>query len=307
MSLAILFPGQGSQYVGMGRSLATDYPAAARIFEEADEILGFGISKLAWEGPEDELVLTKNVQPALLVHSAAMYRVIRDRIGEVGMAAGHSLGEFSAHLAAGTMDFNEALRTVRLRGELMFSAGVARPGTMAAVLGLPDEKVESVCLLASREAGTCVPANFNCEGQVVISGDMTGVRRAMEFAEEAGARRVVPLTVSGAFHSPLMGPAEEGLRNWLDEVNFRDPMFPVIANTTAEPVSTAEEARRLLVRQLTAPVRWADSVRRMIALGADRFVELGPGSVLRGLNRRNAKGFPCESLGESSDIEAWED
>ena len=306
MSLAILFPGQGSQYVGMGRSLATEYPEAAKIFEEADEILGFGISELAWEGPEDELLLTKNVQPAILVHSTAMYRVIRDRIGEVGMAAGHSLGEFSAHLAAGTLDFNEALRTVRLRGELMYAAGVARPGKMAAVLGLPDEEVESVCLLASREAGTCVPANFNCEGQVVISGDMTGVKRAMELAEEAGARRVVPLSVSGAFHSPLMAPAEEGLRNRLEEASLGNPVFPVIANTTAEPVLTAEVARRLLVRQLTSPVRWAESIRRMVALGADRFLEVGPGSVLRGLNRRNARGLPCESLAESSDIVAWE-
>ena len=291
----------------MGQSLATDYPEAARVFEEADEILDFKISQLAWTGPEEELLLTKNVQPAILAHSVAMYRIVRDRLGEVAMAAGHSLGEFSAHVAAGTLEFDVALRTVRLRGELMYAAGLTRPGTMAAVIGLPDGDVEALCVRANREAGTCVPANFNFEGQVVISGDVTGVKRAMEFAEEAGARRVVPLTVSGAFHSPLMGPAEEGLRNWLDEVNFRDPMFPVIANTTAEPVSTAEEARRLLVRQLTAPVRWADSVRRMVALGADRFVELGPGSVLRGLNRRNAKGFPCESLGESSDIEAWED
>lgn len=306
MSLAILFPGQGSQHIGMGLSLATDYPEATRVFEEADEILGFRISKLAWEGPEDELILTKNAQPAMLVHSVAIYRVIRDRLGEVAMASGHSLGEFSAHVAAGTLDFGQALRTVRLRGELMYSAGVSRPGTMAAIIGMTDKEVESVCLRANHEMGTCVPANFNSEGQVVISGDVMGVEHAMELAEKMGARRVVRLSVSGAFHSPLMTPAEEGLRSWLEEVHFRDPEFPIIANVTAEPVSTADVARRLLVRQLTSPVRWADSVRRMISLGADRFLELGPGSVLRALNRKNAKRLPCESLGESSDIETWE-
>ena len=306
MSLAILFPGQGSQHIGMGLSLAKDYPEATRIFEEANEILGFNLSKLAWEGPEDKLVLTKNAQPAILVHSVAVYRVIRDRLGEVAMASGHSLGEFSAHVAAGTLDFEQALRTVRLRGELMCSAGASRSGTMAAVIGMTDREVELVCTRANNEVGTCVPANFNSEGQVVISGDVLGVERAMELAERMGARRVVLLNVSGAFHSPLMAPAEEEFRGWLDKMHFCNPEFPVIANVTAEPVSTADTARLLLVQQLTSPVRWVDSIGRMISLGADRFLELGPGSVLRALNRRNAKKLPCESLGESLDIETWE-
>ena len=223
MSLALLFPGQGSQHVGMGRSLACSYPEAARVFEEADDVLGFPISKLAWEGPEEDLVLTKNAQPAMLVHSTAVYRVIQSRLGEVGLAAGHSLGEFSANVAAGTLDFGAAVLTVRLRGELMYAAGVERPGTMAAVIGLDDGAVVSICARAEDEAGVCVPANFNAPGQVAISGDIAGVKRAMELAMEAGAKRVVRLSVSGAFHSPLMAPAAVEFETWLDQQTFHDP------------------------------------------------------------------------------------
>ncbi len=306
MSLALLFPGQGSQYVGMGRSLACASPEAARVFEEADDVLGFSISKLAWEGPEEDLVLTKNAQPAMLVHSTAVYRVIQDRLGEVGLAAGHSLGEFSAYVAAGSLEFAAAVRTVRLRGELMYDAGVERPGTMAAVIGLDDEAVISLCGRAEDEAGVCVPANFNAPGQVVISGDVVGVERAMELATELGAKRVVRLSVSGAFHSPLMAPAAVEFETWLEEQSFRDPAFPIIANVTAEPVSTGDAARALLVRQLTTPVRWAASIRHMAESGVEQFLEIGPGSVLRGLNRRIAKPVPCASLGEPDDLEAWE-
>ena len=306
MSLALLFPGQGSQHVGMGRSLACDYPEAARVFEEADDVLGFSISKLAWDGPEDDLVLTQNAQPAMLVHSTAVYRVIQSRLGEVGLAAGHSLGEFSAYVAAGTLDFAAAVLTVRLRGQLMYAAGVERPGTMAAVIGLDDGAVVSVCERAGEEAGLCVPANFNARGQVVISGDLTGVDRAMELAMEVGAKRVVRLSVSGAFHSPLMAPAAVEFEAWLDRQSFHDPAFPIIANVTAEPVSTGDAARALLVRQLTTPVRWAASVLNMAESSVDRFLEIGPGSVLRGLNRRIVKSTPCVSLGEPEDLEAWE-
>ncbi len=290
----------------MGRSLADAYPEAARVFEEADDVLGFSISKLAWEGPEEDLVLTKNAQPAMLVHSTAVYRVIQSRLGEVGLAAGHSLGEFSAHVAAGTVDFATAVRTVRLRGELMYTAGVERPGTMAAVIGLDDGAVVSVCERAEHEEGVCVPANFNAAGQVVISGDVAGVERAMELAMGAGAKRVVRLSVSGAFHSPLMAPAAAKFEDRLAPLSFHDPAFPVIANVTAEPVSTGDTARALLVRQLTTPVRWAASVLRMADSGVDRFLEVGPGSVLRGLNRRIVRRIPCASLGEPEDLEAWE-
>ena len=306
MCLALLFPGQGSQHVGMGRSLADTYPEAACVFEEADDVLGFSISKLAWEGPEEDLVLTKNAQPAMLVHSTAVSRVIQGCLGEVGLAAGHSLGEFSAHVAAGTLDFAEAVLTVRLRGELMYAAGLERPGTMAAVIGLDDESVVSVCEQAQDEGSVCVPANFNATGQVVISGDLAGVERAMDYAMKAGAKRVVRLNVSGAFHSPLMAPAEAEFEDWLVPLSFHDPAVPVIANVTAKPVSTGDAARALLIRQFTTPVQWAASVLHMADCGADRFLEIGPGSVLRGLNRRIVRRIPCVSLGEPEDLDEWE-
>lgn len=303
MSLALIFPGQGSQHVGMARALAEAKPAAADVLHTADEVLGFSLSRIMAEGPEDELTATKNAQPALLTHSVAVLRVLADRLSPVEMAAGHSLGEFSAYVAAGALDFEDALQAVRLRGELMFQAGLMRPGTMAAILGLDDHTVEDVCTRV--ESGVCVAANFNADGQVVISGDMDAVEEGMELAREAGARRVVELNVSGAFHSPLMEPAAEGLRAHLADVAFRDPDFPVFSNATAEPVRSGEIARELLVKQLTSPVRWAASISGMVTSGADRFLELGPGDVLSSLNRRNAKGVPCTSLGEPAEIEAW--
>lgn len=306
MSLALLFPGQGSQFVGMGRELANAFPEAARVFEEADEVLGVHLSRLAWEGPEAELTLTKNAQPALLVHSVAVLRVAGAWLGSVSMAAGHSLGEFTAHVAAGTLSFQDALGAVRSRGELMFAAGEQRPGTMAAILGLEDEAVEAVCRAVGEGGKVCVPANYNSSGQVVISGEVAGVEEAMVLAKEAGARKAIPLTVSGAFHSPLMAYAVEGLREKLSEVNFSNPTYPVISNVTAKPVVMGSQVRDLLVEQLTSPVRWSASVERMVALGAERFVELGPGSVLCGLNRRNARGLPCVSLGSPTDLDTLE-
>lgn len=301
--LALLFPGQGSQVVGMGRALAQDYPVAVETLAEADDVLGVSLSRLMAEGPEDELTATRNAQPAILAHSVAALRVVRERLGPVGMAAGHSLGEFSAHVAAGTLSFRDALEAVRLRGDLMYAAGQARPGTMAAVLGLDDAAVEEVC--ARVDAGICVPANFNSAGQIVVSGDIAGVEQGMAFLTEAGAKRVVPLNVSGAFHSPLMEPAAEGLREKLSSLTFLDPAFPVYSNVTAGPVTSGEGARELLVAQLTSPVRWAASVAAMVSDGATRFIELGPGSVLCGLNKRNAKGLPCTSLGEPADMDSY--
>lgn len=287
----------------MGRDLARAYPAAAEVFAEADEILGLSLSRLAWEGPIEALTETRHAQPAILTHSVAVFRTVQDRIGPVEMAAGHSLGEFSAHVAAGTVSFADALRAVRLRGELMFDSGEARPGTMAAVLGLEDEALEALCREVSEADSVCVPANFNSAGQIVISGDVDAVGRAMEEAPGRGAKRVIPLNVSGAFHSPLMETAQEGLRTHLESIEFLDPAFPVVSNVTAAPVTSGSAARELLVEQLTSPVRWAQSVTAMVESGADRFLELGPGNVLCGLNRRNARGTECASLGEPADLD----
>lgn len=291
----------------MGRELARRHPEARRAFEEADDVLGLDLSRIAWEGPDAELVETRNAQPAILTHSVAVHRVLRGRLPTPAVAAGHSLGEFSAHVAAGTLGFADALRAVRRRGELMFEAGEARPGTMAAVLGLGDEEVADVCERVPEEVGCCVPANYNSPGQVVISGDVAGVERAMELAREAGAKRVIGLDVSGAFHSPLMAPAEEGLRRELESLIFGDPDFPVVSNVTAAPTEGGAGARELLVRQLTSPVRWSGSIRRMVEEGVDRFVELGPGTVLCGLSRRNARGVPCRSVGGPGDLEELDD
>lgn len=307
MSLALIFPGQGSQVVGMGRALADEFDEAARTFREADEVLGIPLSRIMWEGPESELVQTRNAQPAILTHSVAVTRVMGRRLGAASMAAGHSLGEFSAHVAARTLSFADALAAVRRRGELMFQAGEARPGAMAAVLGMDEEELAALCARASTEGSVVVIANLNSPGQIVISGDLDAVERAMEGAREAGARRVVPLNVSGAFHSRLMEPAREGLRSELRAISFHRPAFPIISNVTGEPVTEGEEARRLLVDQLTSPVRWSACVSRMVEAGASRFLEVGPGSVLRALNRRIARDIPTDSVGDPSDVRSWSD
>ncbi len=302
--LGLLFPGQGSQKLGMGLLLAQSDSAAASVFEEADDILGFSLSGLCWEGPEEELTLTKNAQPALLTHSVAVLRSCEHLLGDVRVAAGHSLGEFSAYVAAGTLSFADALRAVRVRGELMFESGTVRPGTMAAILGLSGERIETVCSEASQNGAICVAANFNSDGQVVISGDVPGVERACELAKAAGAKRALMLNVSGAFHSPLMASARDGLANQLNLTEFRDPAFPVVSNVTAEAVTDAALAKTLLIDQLTSAVRWQQSAAEITARGGDRLIEMGPGSVLAGLSKRNAPGTPTISVGAPSDLEA---
>lgn len=303
MSRAVLFPGQGSQEVGMGRSLAESEPVARETFQEADEILETSLTRLMWEGPEDELVLTRNAQPAILAHSVAVWRVVRDTLGPVAVGAGHSLGEFSAWVAAGAISFPDAVELVRLRGELMFRAGEQRPGTMAALLGLDGDAAEEVCIHATEGTDSVVvPANLNAPGQVVISGDADAVERAVSGARAAGARKAIPLSVSGAFHSPLMEPAVEGLRERLERVKFERPEFPVVSNVTAQPVADPDEIAALLLQQLTSPVRWAESIETMLEAGVDDFVELGPGSVLTGLNRRNARGVPSRAVQDSVDV-----
>ncbi len=304
--LALLFPGQGSQFVGMGKDLAEAFPLAAQAFQEADSLLGLSLSKIAWEGPAEELTQTENAQPAILVHSVAVWRVVAARLAvRVRVAAGHSLGEFSAYVAAGALPFEDALRIVRRRGELMAGSGRARPGTMAAVLGLDDALVAEACAEVSRDGGgAVVPANYNAPGQVVISGEVEAVRRAGELARKKGAKRVVPLPVSGAFHSPLMAVAEPGLGAALEGVTFGDPAFPVVSNVTAEPVAEGAHARGLLLRQLTSPVRFTESVRRMRGEGATEFAEIGPGGVLAGLVKRIDREAQTMTLGTAAEVKA---
>lgn len=302
----LLCPGQGAQKVGMGKDLAERFPAARDTFAAIDEALGVPLSRIMWEGPEEELTRTHNAQPAILAHSAAVFAVVKDRIGPVAAALGHSLGEYSAYVMAGALTPESAARLVRRRGELMFEAGTRRAGTMAAVLGLGIDEVRAACADASTGGQVAVAANLNEPAQTVISGDPDAVARAGEGCKGRGAKRVIPLKVSGAFHSPLMAPAVDGLRAALEGAGFRDPVFPVIANASAAPVRTAAEARRLLAEQLTAPVRWVECQGEAdrIAPGA-RHLELGPGSVLSGLLRKIVPGATGVPLGTADDVEKF--
>ena len=299
-------PGQGAQRVGMGRDLAERFPEARATFAAIDEALKVRLSRLMWEGPEDELTLTHNAQPAILAHSAAVWAVVKDRVGAVGAAAGHSLGEYSAHLAAGTVTATVAASLVRRRGELMYAAGQARPGAMAAVLGLATEQVDQACNEASGPDGVAVAANLNAPDQTVVSGDPPAVTRAGDGCKARGAKRVIPLKVSGAFHSPLMAPAVDGLHDALTGVPFADPAFPVIANASGEAVRTGLDAKRLLVDQLTAPVRWVACMQSAAALAPGAtFFEIGPGNVLCGLLKRIVPGAVAVALGTADEVEQF--
>jgi len=301
----LLFPGQGSQKPGMGKDLAESFPVARGVFGEVDAALGADLSRLSFDGPADELTLTRNAQPALFAHGAAVWSLTREALRpHVRAAAGHSLGEFTAYYAADAISLPGAARLVRRRGELMYETGTARPGTMAAILGATTVSIDEICLRASAESGQVVPANFNTDEQVVISGELAGVERAMELAKEAGAKRAVKLPVSGAFHSPLMEPAVVGLTDAIATSAFTDPVYPVYSNVTAEESTTATEAKDLLLRQLTSPVRWSTEIRNIAARFPDAlFVEMGPGSVLTGLMGRLVKGARTFACGTSADVE----
>ncbi|MGH7627940.1 MAG: ACP S-malonyltransferase [Gemmatimonadales bacterium] len=299
-------PGQGAQKVGMGKDLAERFPAARDTFAAIDEALGAPLSRIMWEGPENELTLTHNAQPAILAHSAAVLAVAAEPLAGAGAAAGHSLGEYSAHIAAGSLPATDAARLVRRRGELMLEAGRRRAGAMAAVLGLDPAAVEAACRDASQDGAVAVAANLNSPDQTVISGDPDAVRRAGDGCRARGAKRVVPLRVSGAFHSPLMAPAAEGLAEALNRAAFRDPRCPVVANATAEPVRRAVDAVRLLVDQLTAPVRWSDCMRTAAALAPGAtFIEVGPGNVLAGLLKRIVPEAGAITLGTADEVERF--
>ncbi len=298
MELVLLFPGQGSQKPGMGKELAHTFPAAKQAFQQIDEALGLSLSTLCFEGPADDLTATLNAQPALLAHGAAVWAVVKEALApKVVAAAGHSLGEHTAYQAAGSTELTDAARLVRLRGQLMYETGITRPGAMAAVLGKLNDSIESLCELATRSAGLVVPANYNTAEQVVVSGEVAGVERLMDLAKLNGAKRAVRLPVSGAFHSPLMEPAVAGFSEAVHATQFAEPDFPVYSNVTEQASSSSDEARELLIRQLTAPVRWAGEITRIAKEHPDAlFVELGPGNVLTGLLTRiapAAKGIAC--------------
>lgn len=302
MSIAYMFPGQGSQYVGMGKDLAGEFAEARELFQKADAILGVPLSRICFDGPEEELKQTKNTQPAIFLHSLAAWTLVKKN--DAAMVAGHSLGEYSALVAAGALSFEVGLKLVRLRGELMQRAGTENPGTMAAVIGLDPQAVMEICAAASSE-GIVQPANFNSPGQIVISGSVTGVRKAMDLATRRGAKLVKELVVSGAFHSPLMQSARTGLEQALQTAVVKDAAVPVYANVTTKPVQSVGEIRSLLVEQLTSPVRWEESVVAMAAAGASTFVEIGPGKVLQGLAKRCAASIETRGVDNAADVRAF--
>ena len=283
MKNAYIFPGQGSQYPGMAKDLYESNAVAREMFEKANDILRFRITDIMFEGTAEELKQTKVTQPAIFLHSVVLARCLPEFRPD--MVAGHSLGEFSALVAAGALGFEEGLRLVSIRAQAMQKACEAVPGSMAAVLAMPAEKVEEIC--ASCE-GIVVAANYNCEGQIVISGEVSAVNDACTRLKEAGARRALQLPVGGAFHSPLMEPARAELAEGIEKATFHTPVYPIYQNVTARPTTDAQEIKANLLTQLTSPVRWTQSVMNMIADGADKFIELGPGKVLQGLVSKTA-------------------
>jgi len=301
-STAFLFPGQGSQAVGMGKELADRYPVAKRTFDEADAALGYKLSQLCFEGPEEQLRLTEITQPAILTASVAAWRVLDERGLQPAFVAGHSLGEYSAHVAAGTLTFADAVRTVRNRGKYMQEAVPVGVGAMAAILGMEAEKVAAVCADAA-QGEVCDAANINSGEQIVISGNTTAVERATKLASDRGAKRAVMLQVSAPFHCALMKPAQDRLATDLQTLALRKPNVPVVCNVDAALVGDAHASRDALVRQVTGSVKWDQSIRLLIAQGVARFVEVGPGKVLCGLMRQIDRSKSCTSVGDEASLQ----
>jgi [acyl-carrier-protein] S-malonyltransferase len=305
MTTALLFPGQGSQRVGMGRDLAHASAVAKQVYAEADDALGFAISAICFEGPEDTLTLTQNTQPAILTTSIAVYRALAERGLTYDVVAGHSLGEWSALVAAGALELRDAVRLTHLRGTYMQDAVPVGTGAMAALIGLSPDATKTLCEQASAEGERVEPANFNGAGQIVISGHVAAVDRALANAKAAGAKRAVKLAVSAPFHCSLMAPARERLAAALADVTIREPRVPIVANVTATATRDPAEIRRLLVEQVTAPVRWEESVQAIAAMGVTRAYELGSGAVLKGLVKRIAEAIEITTIGEPHEVDAF--
>ena len=301
-AIAFLFPGQGSQAVGMGKDLAEKYPTARRTFEEADEALGYKLSQLCFEGPEEQLRLTEVTQPAILTASIAALRVLEGRMPRPAYVAGHSLGEYSAHVAAGTISFADAVRIVRCRGKYMQEAVPVGMGAMAAILGMDVEKVTAVCHDAA-QGEVCDPANINSPQQIVISGHTAAVERATKLANERGAKRAQLLSVSAPFHCSLMKPAQDRLEADLNALTFQKPVFPVVSNVDAKLISDCDPARDALIRQVTGSVKWDQSMRLLMASGLQTFVEVGPGKVLCGLMRQIDRTRRCANVGDEASLQ----
>jgi [acyl-carrier-protein] S-malonyltransferase len=301
--IAFIFPGQGSQKVGMGKAMAEAYPVARETMAEADAALGQGLSGLCFNGPEDQLVLTQNTQPAILAVSVACYRVLVEQGFTPSFVAGHSLGEYSAHVAAGTLSFADALRTVRRRGRYMQEAVPVGQGAMAAILGLDAAKVAEACEAAA-QGDVVSPANMNAPGQVVIAGSKAAVGRAIEQAKALGARRAIPLPVSAPFHCALMTPAQDRLAPDLRALTVSDPRVPVVANVDGEPRRDAAASIDALVRQVSSPVRWEDVMRRLASEGVHKYVEVGPGTVLTGLGRKILRDASFANFEVPADLDA---
>ena len=299
---AFLFPGQGSQYVGMAKDLFDNSVEAKEMILTADDALGVNLSYIMFNGPIDELKQTKHTQPAIFLHSVILASIIRTLSPEG--VAGHSLGEYSALVSNGSIQFYEAIKLVQTRGQAMQQAGIDNPGTMAAIIGLESNKVDVLCKEASNE-GIVQSANFNSPGQVVISGSVDGVHKAMKLCKSAGAKLVKELVVSGAFHSPLMESAKEKLNTALSTTNFYDAKFPVYTNVTAAPVTSKEETKKMLYQQVTSPIRWEETINNMIKDGFDEFYEVGPGKVLQGLLKRINPDFKCFNIDKYSDVEKY--
>lgn len=299
---AFIFPGQGSQYVGMAKDLYENSVEAKEMIKTAEDAIGVSLSHIMFNGPEESLKQTEITQPAIFLHSVVLISIIRTL--EPDMVSGHSLGEYSALVAANSIQFYEAIKLVHARGKAMQQAGAEQKGTMAAIIGLSSEKLIDICLRAS-ENGIVQCANFNSPEQIVISGSIDGVKTAMELAKQSGAKLVKELVVSGAFHSPLMESARENFKRYIDSTNFYDAKIPVYANVTAQPVQNKEEIKKLLLEQLTKPVRWTEIITNMIKDGADEFYEIGPGKVLQGLVKRINPDVKIFGIDKYSDVERF--